>query len=330
MAADHALDAQGQGDGHDRGQAFGDGRHGQADRGQEDVDDPPAPQETDAEDEPDQHEAGIDDPLSELFQPFLERRGLAGDGLDQAGDAPQLGGHAGLHDQCPSLPPDDGRSHVKHVGPVRQGHFGFVQGPLRFEHGGGFTGQRRFEHGEIGRMPDEAGVSRNAIAGFELDHVARDDLDRRNGGPRSAPNDPGERRSHPSQGLQGFFGPEFLEETENRVKDDDGDDGRGVHPFLEKARYKGRAYEDPDHEIGELPQEHAPGAGPLGLLDAVGTEAAETRAGLFRRQPGLAVGSQIPGGFAGFEMPPVFHMRLFGSPIAIGRLLYTEARLRGT
>jgi hypothetical protein len=77
--------------GHHRGQAFRDGRYREAHREQEDIDEPPTPQERDGEN--DDAEAEPKEGLAELRQPPLERRDLGFLSLEKPGDATQLGPH---------------------------------------------------------------------------------------------------------------------------------------------------------------------------------------------------------------------------------------------
>ncbi len=307
VAPDHALDAQGQGDGHDRRQALGDGGHGQADRGQKHVEELAAPQDLQPEDDGDEGEAQVDEDLAELLELALQRRRLLPDALDQAGDAAELGLHAGLDDQGPGLAGDDRRPHVEDVGPFGQGDFLLLEGDVGLGDRRRLPGQAGFLDGEVRGVPDDPAVGRDVVAGLDLDEIAGDELAGRDEEGRTAADGLGAGRGQAPQSGQALLGPVFLDQAEDGVEDDDGQDGHGVHPFLEEARDQGGGDEDADHEALELVEEDGQGAPALLLLELVRAEGGQLAGRGLRRQARLQVRLQLAGDLIGREMPPVRH-----------------------
>jgi len=289
---DHPLDAERQGDGHDRGQAFRDRRHCQADGRHEDVENAPAADPFQEEDEADEDETEIDDPFAELFELLLERRRLVGDVLDHLGDLAQFGVHPRPGDDGPGFPRCRRRPHVEHVGPFGQRNVPLLQGRGGLEDRRGLAGQARFLDAEVRRVPDDPAVGRNVVPGLEFDQVSGNEVVRGNDAIISVPDDLGIRGGHPFQGRQRFFGPVFLDESQDRVEDDDGDDRQGVDPFAEEARHESRPDQDPDHEILELVEELADGGALFLFLEPIRAETLEPFGGFRAAEAGGQARSQ--------------------------------------
>ena len=307
MAPDHALDAQGQGDGHDGGEPFGNGRHGQADRGQEHVEDLAAPEDLQAEDDGDEDEAEVDEELAELLELPLQGRRFFLDVLDETGDPSELGLHARFDDEGPGFTRDDDRARVEDIGALGQGDILLFEDDVGLVDGRRLAGQAGLLDGKVGGVPADPAVGRDVVPGFDLDEVARDELPGGNDPGGAVPDDFGRRGRQLFKSGQAFFGPVFLGETEDGVEDDDGQDGQGVHPLLEEARDEGGADEDPDDQPLELVEEDGQGTAAFFLLKLVGTQGLEL---IVRRRGGEArfsIRFESPGDLLDAEVPPFRH-----------------------
>ncbi len=121
-----------------------------------------------------------------------------------------------------------------------------------------FVGLDRVRLARQGRLVDaelvgdeEVGVRRHPVAGSEQEHVARNDVLARDLGRHAVAADTNAGREHAAERLDGPLGPVFLDEREDRVDEDDGDDRRreleagprrapGELPPREGARRGGR------------------------------------------------------------------------------------------
>ncbi|OPZ90227.1 MAG: hypothetical protein BWY73_01362 [candidate division TA06 bacterium ADurb.Bin417] len=255
MAPHHALDTHGQGNGNHGRQAFRNGRHRQADRGQKNLQQFAAPPPFKQEDQHHQRQTDIDDETSELLQLLLKRGGLVADGLDKPGDPAQFGRHAGGHHQRPGLAAADRGAQVNLVGPVGQRNLRFLEGQARLQNRGGLSGQAGFQNAEVVGVINDAAVGRHVIAGLQLDKIPRHQLGGRPVLEAAAPPDPGDRAGQSLQGGQGLLGPVLLDKTEHRIKNHDAQDGQGIHPLLQEAGDEGGADQYPDDKILELGEE---------------------------------------------------------------------------
>ncbi len=292
VAGDHAVHAQGQGDGDDRGQAFRYGGHGQAHRGQEHVDELAAVQPFQQEHQPHQHEADHHDPFAELLEFPLQGRDLVGYLLHQPGDLAQFGVHPGIGHDGPGLARRHRSAQVDHVGAVGQGQVGPFQGLDVLGHRCGFAGQAGLLHAEVGAGPHHPAVGRDAVPGLDLRQVAGHQLGGRHGAVLPAADHLGHRAGKLFQCGQGLLGAVFLDEPQHGVDDDDGDDGQGVDPFLQEAGDDRRGDEDPDDEVLELAEEDGPRADAFFLLELVGAVFLQAAGGFVFAQPLVRVGLQ--------------------------------------
>ena len=117
--------------------------------------------------------------------------------LQQAGNPPQLGRHAGRDDGRVPLAGGDHGARVDHVPAIAQGGGRVQDAGGVFLHGRGLAGERRLLHAEAEAL-DEPGVGRYAAACFQVDDVARDQIARRDDLQPAAASHPGHRGREPS------------------------------------------------------------------------------------------------------------------------------------
>jgi hypothetical protein len=84
----------------------------------------------------------------------------------------------------------------------------------------------------------------------------------------------------------------FLEEAEQGVEDDHGEDDRGVDPEAQHQLGEGRAEQDIDEDVVELGQEPPDGAAPLAGGQAIGSVLVQPRRRFARSQALQAVGGE--------------------------------------
>ena len=134
-----------------------------------------AAQQTQQADHSDDREGAARERAAHAVEIALERRHLTLDRLQQPGDAPELGAHAGGCDHRPPAAVRDARACVDHVAPVAQREllvrerFRDLLDRLRFSGEGGLVGP---DEDDL----DQACVRRNAVACHELQEVARHHL----------------------------------------------------------------------------------------------------------------------------------------------------------
>ena len=161
---------------------------------------------------------------------------LALHGLDQLGDAAQLGVHARGGDGCHAAAVGDHRAHIDHIPPVAHGagpEVRSARAPGVFFHRLRLAGQGGFLDAQVDRLQQAAvgghqraglqqhHVARHQLAGRDLDHVAvAPDLDRGHG--------------QLFEGGHGLFGAVLLAEAQHGVEHDDGQDGDGVLPVAQR------------------------------------------------------------------------------------------------
>ena len=142
MVLDHPLHPQGEADGHDRRQAFGNGGDGEAHRGHEQIDDVlllglqivqeaavqgvgevRVPEQAIDEHQRADGEARRSEDLPQMLELLLQRRVLGLERLDHLGDETDLGVHARARDQPLAAPVGDQGAHEGGVLAVAQGDF---------------------------------------------------------------------------------------------------------------------------------------------------------------------------------------------------------------
>ena len=125
VAPRHALHAEGQRHGHDRRQAFGDGRGGERDDHHEHLGrGVAAPQHAEHEGRRRQRQDGQRQVAAEAVDLAQQRRAEVADACQHAVDLAQLGAAAGGHDDAGGLPVDHQRAGVGHAAAVAERRIG--------------------------------------------------------------------------------------------------------------------------------------------------------------------------------------------------------------
>ena len=147
-------------------------------------------------------------------------------GFEQAGDAADLGRHAGRDHHGAAAAVGGDRAREQHVEAVAEADIAsrLTADVLRDRQA--FAGQRRLVGVEIGIL-DDAGVRRDLVAGLDQHDVAGDDLIGRDALALAVADDRGFRGGQRHQCAHRFFGARLLEEAEQGVEatiaqDDDG------------------------------------------------------------------------------------------------------------
>ena len=123
----HALHAERERDGHNRGKPLRDGRHGKAHGAHEQLERRDSAQQAEAEDEGHDREASYKKAAAQLVELLLERCVPGRGGLEKRGDAPELGRHARRHDDgTPGAAHDTGPEEDR-VPPLGDGYIGRAQ-----------------------------------------------------------------------------------------------------------------------------------------------------------------------------------------------------------
>ncbi len=257
VALGHAVHTQGQGHRYHRRQSFGNGGDGEGNGGHRRAHQVVAPPQSEQEDQPDDDAGNTGQPFAQMVELNLQGGGRFGRLGQHVGQPAHFGGHAGGDDQCLEPAAGDDGVHVNHVAAFGQNGLG-VYRRGRLGHRMRFAGQRRF--GDFGRMGDEdAGVGRHAVAGFEQQNVAGNQVDGGNHGLVPGPAHPGNRRQHVAQGGQRRLGPVLLEEAEGGVDEDDDGDDHGILEVADNAGQHGGTEENDDEKTAELVDELKPG-----------------------------------------------------------------------
>ena len=155
----------------------------------------------------------------------LERALLALEPLGEGGDATQLGAHARREHERAGLP-------LGHVRAAEDEVARLEERRMVKELGGAICRERLArQHREVDleRALEQTRVSRDPIARFEQEHVAGDELAGIDLAVMALAHHLATRRQIPLQRLHGPFRLLLLEEGEERVQDDHGDDRRREH-----------------------------------------------------------------------------------------------------
>ncbi len=216
---------------------------------------------------------------------FSSGRRLARDALRERGDPAELGVHAGRVDQGAGLALDaagPGEDQVPGLEPrdARVGELGVAID------GRGLPGERR--HVDLERSLKEARVGRDPLSLLDQQHVARDELGRRDAELLAVAEDPRLGGEIGGERLHRAFGLELLDEGEDRV-DEDHDDDRDRHG--DDAGDPGESRRRPEEQrqrMGELARQVAQMAALFPPADLVGPVLLEPSLGLAPAQAGLA------------------------------------------
>ena len=190
--------------------------------------------------------------------------------LEELGDAADGRAHAGRHDDAAGAPGGHGRAaegHVEHV--ARRGGLHVRQGGGDLGDGLRFTGQGRLVDAQRGRL-HETQVGGDDVALLEEEDVARHDIPGGHELRLVVPDDARLRAGHALERIHGLLGPVLLDEADDAVEDDDGqDDGRVLGVADERGDHRCHQ-EHHDHGARELVQQQAPGRALLRLDELVG------------------------------------------------------------
>ena len=310
-AAGHAQHAERERHRDDGRQPFRHGGHGETDRGHEQLEGFRPAQQPQPEQQRDDAQRRPDEDASERVEFLLQRGLLLRTRLfNQTGDAAQLRVHRRGHDHGLAGARRDAGAHEHHVLAVAERDVALLQSRGLLRHRLRLAGQRGLDAPERGRL-QEPGIGRDQVAGFQREDVAGDDS--RGGNRSDLPVAPhlGLGRGQLLERRDGLLGLEFLVEADDRVEDDDGEDGDAVHHFTEEAGDDTGGDENPDDEALELAEEHlqrADGLAFLQLVRAVGREPLRR----FLRRESIRRGSKLGQHLLSRLAVPGFALWLFG------------------
>ena len=304
MGCRHATNAQAEPDGHDRRQRLRDRRdgqrHGEQEQAKHDVEsDDRGVEEAGGEHQGADAEHDHAQPLAGAVQFLLQRRRLPLGGLQEPGDAPDLGRHAGGDDDGTSAAVGGDGGRIEHVAAVAQAGFALDRSDLlRQRHA--LAGQGRFIGLEI-RDFDKPGVGRNLVAGFDLDDVAGNEVMGRDALSLAVADDGRFGRGKCHQRAHRFLGARLLDEAERRVQGDDHQDddrfvGQGAFArVLQQPLHHGDDdgdQQDDDEDVLELLQQAHPPRRFRRALELVRAICVEAMPGLGLAQALCRIGRQ--------------------------------------
>ena len=255
-ASRHPAGTAGQSEADDRGQRLGDGRHGQADPGE----DHDLPVLAAQQPEHDDHEAGDHRQDGQLLpeppQPALQRSHRRLTCGQQPGEDADLAPHARADDGRLTATPHDRGAGVQHGHAIGDGDLVLQDAP------GILRGRHRLprERGLVDLQPlglQQPGVRGDQVPFPHQEDVSRHQLDRRYGPDLAATPDPRRRRRQGAQRGDVADRPPLLDHPDGRVdRDDQPDDGGVRHVTGEQGQHE-RGQQDEDHRLPQL-VEHRP------------------------------------------------------------------------
>jgi hypothetical protein len=215
---------------------------------------------------------------------LAQQRGAQGLDLgDHRADAPNLRMDAGGHDHPAQLALGDQGARVGHALAVAQDCIPADRV---------WTLAHRFGLAREGGLLDlgasslqDAHVRGNAVAGLEQDDVPGHEFPGGQFRFLAVPEDYGGRREHAPDGLHGLFRLAFLNEPDQGVDQDDGQDDAHVHPLVEHGREDGGHQQDVDEHVVELAQEPPQAAALFRVRQHVGAVLAEPSLDLLTGKP---------------------------------------------
>jgi hypothetical protein len=160
-----------------------------------------------------------------------------------------------------------------------------------FVYGERFTGECGFIHLEIVNGA-ESEISGYLVAALEKDDVSGDDLFRRDAEAVAVSADGGFSDDQTCEGFDGFFCFGFLNEADDGVDEDDGENDDGVHPFLEGGGGEDGCQEDVNERLVELVEEAFPGGDSGFGTNSVGAKGLMAQGGFCAAESVLKVGLQ--------------------------------------
>ncbi len=302
MTRRHALHTDREHGSDDCGKTLGNRRDGQRDAQNEDVEEPRGTAHVFDHHDRDDHDHGDrhnDDTkhLAGASQFPLQGRRLVGRRLQQSGNAPHLGVHAGRGDDRLSMSVCRGGAAEDHVVPIAERHLLRARGGI-LRDGQALTGEWGLARLQRRRL-DQSAAGGNGVAFFDEDDVARNDLRRGDVSPLAAPD---HRRSgcrHRAKGRHRSLGTRLLHVAHRGVQKYDGKDGDG---FVGESRVSfnepehggdpGRHDQQDDEHILKLRQETAPGRDRLLAGKLVHSVCGEPFARVVVAQAALLIGAE--------------------------------------
>jgi hypothetical protein len=284
VASQHPLRADRQGERHHGGQALRDHGDRHADGCQDEGRCRLARDRSHHDDEAGDHQTGDRQLLADPIEPDLERCVLGDDRLEHRGDLSELGRHAGPDDDARPAAVRDLGARVRHAAPVTQrevlpvDRIGLLVDRL------GLTGERRLLDPEV-RGLDQPEIGGHHAAGLDHHDVARHQLDRRDLGRPTVPDDAHDRHRESTQRGDRPFGPVLLQKAERREQHDDRSDRPGLEELAEHQRQQRSADEDQHHHRRDLLPDDAQRMFGAPVLELVGTEPLQPVGGFDTRQP---------------------------------------------
>src|SRR5690606_26178166 len=119
----------------------------------------------------------------------------------------------------------------------------------------GFAGERRLLNSQIDAL-HYAAVGRDQVAGFQLDHVTRNQQTGRNLGQAAVAYGADRRHGEFLQGGDGLLRAILLRKADDRVQSDDSHDNDDLFDLTEDGRGQRGHDQDYDHQVFELIQEN--------------------------------------------------------------------------
>jgi len=199
-------------------------------------------------------------------QVALQRTGLLDGGLQQFGDAADLGVHAGRGDHRPSGPLHDRRAAEHHVQPVAHPGGRGERGRV-LRHRLALPGERGLQHPQPA-AGDQPGVRADRVALGEFEQVAGDEVVRAHLMQPTVPDHGGGRGGQPGQRRDRVGRPLLLDEPDRGVGDQDRQDREHVdrpavhalgHPGDQGDRHGDQ--QQVDQRVGELAEHPSPQRG---------------------------------------------------------------------
>jgi hypothetical protein len=283
--AGHALRAAREVDADDRGQQLGRQTDGQRDREQERLDHRSMEGDVQREHGERHHQHHAREQVAEARHRAIEL-GLGCAQLQALGDRAVLGLATGAHDQHARDAAAHRGAHEDAVGALAERRRR-IRDAGAFVDGVGFAGQHRFADEEI------VGLDQDAVAGHQAARGEHGDVSRHDFGEsdRARSSIAHQRRLEFEPRAQAFersSGAVLAPEAEQARHRDDREHHSGVGPLLQRARERGRGYEDQHQRTAELPSEHTQRRERARTRQLVASMARQPLGRRGRRQPGRA------------------------------------------
>ncbi len=274
VAPGHAVDADGEGNGHHRRQPFWDGRDRRGQSKQEHLLERKSAQQAQQQGQCAHRQRQQTQRLSQVERLSLQGRLGFFCLLDQRGDLAHLGLCSSGKDGCPPSPLRDDRPGKDQVGPLCQKKI-FRQGTGRLADGHRLAGQHRLVDLELHRLKEPA-LRRYFVSRAKHDHVAWHDLGSLDPHlqafpPLLAAVNLGLWRSSRPQRIDRFFRPVLLEEPDQGVDNQHDRDDRGICRLARQERDHGCCYQHDNQRVLDLLDQEGDRAHPLVRLDRIRT-----------------------------------------------------------